>query len=109
VIHTVVDYLADEFLQSLSSGMSAELESCERSAGQIDLIARWRAELPYSPGLEVLARIGDSIAAAHNAAVREDERRLGEKFFNAVLADYERARPALLAVDNNASYAGSAP
>jgi hypothetical protein len=46
--------------------------------------------------LEFLARIGDSIADAHNQLVREDERRLWREIFDALVSDYQRARPFLL-------------
>ncbi|HXW83001.1 MAG TPA: hypothetical protein VEJ86_01210, partial [Candidatus Binataceae bacterium] len=59
------------------------------------------AELEYSPTLELLARVGDAIAEAHNEQVREEERRLGEELFDAFVADYNASRPKILALDSS--------
>jgi hypothetical protein len=80
--------------------MSAELTSRALQPGRVGVSANWSAELTYSPSLEILAGVGDSIADAHNAAVRADERRLGEDLFNAMITDYQRAKPAIRTVDN---------
>jgi hypothetical protein len=47
----------------------------------------------------LLARIGDAIAQAHNDKVRIEERAFGEELFDAFVADYNNARPAVLALD----------
>jgi hypothetical protein len=55
--------------------------------------------LNYSPTLELLARIGDAIANEHNDKVRAEERAFGEELFDALVADYNDARPAILGLD----------
>jgi len=47
----------------------------------------------------LLARIGDAIAKEHNQKVRAEERAFGEELFDAFVADYNDARPAILALD----------
>ena len=106
VLRSVVDYLADQFLDSLAGGMSAGLTSRNLGDGRVAVSADWSAELQYSPGLEVLARVGDSIADAYNAEVRADDRRLAEERFDPVIADYRRAGPTLRALDNRSEQSG---
>ena len=55
----------------------------------------------YSPTLELLARIGDAIAKEHNDQVRAEERAFGEELFDAFVADYNDARPAIVALDSD--------
>jgi hypothetical protein len=50
--------------------------------------------------LAMLARVGDAIANAHNEKVRDDERRLGQELFDALVDDYNSARPQILSLDS---------
>ena len=47
----------------------------------------------------MLARIGDAIVEANDVRVRNDERRLTQEFFDALVADFNHARPKILGLD----------
>lgn len=107
VVHQVMLLLAGEFLRVMAQGngghgVAVDFSSIGSGQTQFDYNASISAELRYSPALEFLARIGDRIADAHNEEVRREERRLSEEFFDAMVKDFQRARPALLAQDAKA-------
>lgn len=95
--------VAGEFMTAMAQGaggLRSQLSSQEAD-GRVLITTDLSAEFMYSPTLEFLARIGDSIAAANNADVRKDERKLGEELLNAFLTDYNNARPKILALDQD--------
>ncbi|HYK64473.1 MAG TPA: hypothetical protein VEY94_05980, partial [Patescibacteria group bacterium] len=101
-VHQVMDLIAGEFLSVLATGnggMNSKLSSHRLPNGAYEFSGGVTAQLDYSPTLELLARIGDAIAAAHNDQVRTEERAFGEELFDAFVADYNSARPAILALD----------
>ena len=79
--------------------MKATLASRLLPNGTFDFSGGATAQLNYSPTLELLARIGDAIASEHNDQVRAEERAFGEELFDAFVADYNDARPAIIALD----------
>ncbi len=105
IVQQVIRILAERFMATMAvghGGMIITLDSHATGANRTGLAAQWRAELSYSPVLRVLAHVADAIANAHNEAVREDERRIGEELFDALLHDYNSVRPQLLALDGPA-------
>lgn len=101
-IHKVMDLIAGEFLAGLAKGhggLIAKLGSRADGPGMHRYAGGVTMECKYSPTLEFLARVGDALASAHNEQVRTEERRFGEELFDAFVADYNDARPALLALD----------
>lgn len=103
-IHKIMDLVAGEFLRVLATGnggLTSRLSSRALPNGWYAFSGGATAELDYSPTLELLARIGDAIAKQHNDEVRAEERALGEELFDAAVADYNDARAAILALDNN--------
>ncbi len=104
VVHQMGRLIAGDFLRTVAEGnggLQVRFSSRAESGGVFDYRAVFTAEFLYSPALEFLARIGDAIAEADNAAVRADERRLGEELFDAFLKDYNNARPKILALDRD--------
>jgi hypothetical protein len=102
-IHKVMDLIAGEFLRILATGnggMKTELASRRLPNGMYDFVAGFTAQLNYSPTLELLARVGDALATAHDEDVRKEQRAFGEELFDAFVADYNDARPAISALDN---------
>jgi hypothetical protein len=102
IVQQVVRILAERFMTAMAVGHGGTiitLDSHATGADRTELAAQWRAELSYSPALRVLAEVADAIANAHNEAVREDERHIGEELFEALLRDYNVAKPRLLALD----------
>jgi len=79
--------------------MKVKLSSRLLPNGIYDFSSVTTAQLNYSPTLELLARIGDAIANKHNDQVRAEERAFGEELFDAFVADYNDARPAIVALD----------
>ena len=103
-VHQVMDLVAGDFLRVLATGdggLNSKLSSRMLPNGVYDFAAGFTAELNYSPTLELLARIGDAIAKEHNDRVRAEERAFGEELFDAFVADYNEARPAILALDSD--------
>ncbi|MBV8056070.1 MAG: hypothetical protein JO071_12620 [Deltaproteobacteria bacterium] len=47
----------------------------------------------------MLAHIGDAIVEANDVRMRNDERRLTQEFFDALVADFNNARPEILRLD----------
>jgi len=102
-VHKVMDLIAGDFLRVLATGnggLNSKLGSRLLPNGAYDFSGGFTAELNYSPTLELLARIGDAIAQQHNDKVRAEERAFGEELFDAFVADYNSARPAILALDS---------
>jgi hypothetical protein len=102
-IHKMMDLIAGEFLRVMATGnggMKTELASRRLQNGMYDFVAGFTAQLNYSPTLELLARVGDAIAKEHDEEVRKEERAFGEELFDAFVADYNDARPAISALDN---------
>ena len=102
-IHKMMDLIAGEFLRVMATGnggMKTELASRRLQNGMYDFNAGFTAQLNYSPTLELLARVGDAIAKEHDEEVRKEERAFGEELFDAFVADYNDARPAISALDN---------
>jgi len=102
-IHKVMDMVAGEFLRVMATGnggMKTELASRRLANGSYNFAGEFTAQLNYSPTLELLARVGDAIANAHDEEVRKEERAFGEELFDAFVADYNGARPAIRALDN---------
>ncbi len=105
-VHQVMDLVAGDFLRVLATGnggLNSTLSSRVVGSGAYDLSGGFTAELNYSPTLELLARIGDAIAKEHNDQVRAEERAFGEELFDAFVADYNDARPAIAALDSDKS------
>ncbi|HVN27081.1 MAG TPA: hypothetical protein VMT64_01270 [Candidatus Binataceae bacterium] len=101
-IHQVMDMVAGEFMRVLaqgSGGLTTQISTRKRDEGMYDYNGIFRGEYHYSPTLEFLAGFGDSIAKKHNEVVRKEERNLGEELFDAFIADYNSARPKLIAED----------
>lgn len=102
-IHKMMDLIAGEFLRVLATGnggLKTELASRRLPGGEYDFSAGFTGELNYSPALELLARVGDAFANAHDEEVRKEERAFGEELFDAFVADYDDARPAIRALDS---------
>ncbi len=102
-IHKMMDLIAGDFLRVLATGnggMKTELASRRLQNGMYDFVGGFSAQLNYSPTLELLARVGDAIAKEHDEEVRKEERAFGEELFDAFVADYNDARPAINALDN---------
>jgi hypothetical protein len=103
-VHQVMDLVAGDFLRVLATGnggLNSRLSSRQLSSGAYDFAGGVTAQLNYSPTLELLARIGDAIAQEHNDRVRAEERAFGEELFDALVADYNDARPAIVALDSD--------
>jgi hypothetical protein len=101
-VHQMMDLIAGDFLRVLATGdggLNTRLSSRLLSNGTYEYSGDIRARLNYSPTLELLARIGDAIANEHNDKVRAEERAFGEELFDALVADYNDARPAILGLD----------
>jgi len=101
-VHQVMDLIAGDFLRTLATGnggLNTKLSSRLLPGGTYDFSGAITAQLNYSPTLELLARIGDAIASEHNDRVRAEERAFGEELFDAFVADYNDARPAIIALD----------
>ncbi len=103
-VHQVMDLVAGDFLKVLATGnggLNTKLTSRLLPNGAYDFAGGVAMQLNYSPTLELLARIGDAIAQEHNDQVRAEERAFGEELFDAFVADYNDARPAILALDSD--------
>ncbi len=103
-VHKIADLVAGRFLRALAlddGGLRASLASEQLSDGTVRFASAFSGRFLYSPTLEILARVADAIAGANDAAVRADERRLGEELFDAFVKDYNHARPGILALDRN--------
>jgi hypothetical protein len=99
-----VEFLAGEFMQTMaqgSGGMHSEVASQALPDGTIRFSSEVSAEFMYSPALEFLARIADSIADKDDAKVRMQERALAQEFLESFVKDYNNARSGILALDNN--------
>jgi len=98
-IKPMVRFVADEFLSGLArglGGMTISLTSRRDAHGIFHVAVAFTGELHYSPTLAMLARIGDAIVEANDVRVRNDERRLTQEFFDALVADFNNARPEIL-------------
>jgi len=105
-VHQVMDLVAGDFLRVLATGdggLNSKLASQVLPNGTYDFSGGFTAQLDYSPTLELLARIGDAIAKEHNDQVRAEERAFGEELFDAFVADYNDARPAIAGLDSDKS------
>jgi hypothetical protein len=103
-VHQVMDLVAGDFLHGIATGnggLNSKLSSRVLPNGTYDFSGGFTAQLNYSPTLELLARVGDAIAKEHNDKVRAEERAFGEELFDAFVADYNDARPAILALDSD--------
>jgi hypothetical protein len=101
-VHQMMDLIAGDFLRVLATGnggMNTRLGSSLLANGTYDYSGHITAQLNYSPTLELLARIGDAIAQEHNEKVRAEERAFAEELFDALVADYNDARPSILGLD----------
>ena len=86
-----------------SGGMRSKVTSQAIPDSSIRFSSEVSAEFMYSPTLEFLARLGDSIADKHDAKVREQERMLALEFLDAFVKDYNSARLRILALDQDPS------
>jgi hypothetical protein len=103
VVNGVLRLLAGDFLQGLARGhwgMAVSLQSGRTAPSVFHVRGAMSFELRYSPMLEILAEIGDAVADAHDEKVRDDERRLGEDLFDALLGDYNNARSQIISLDS---------
>jgi len=103
-VHQMLDLIAGDFLRVLATGdggLNTNVTSRLLSGGIYDFAGGLTMQLNYSPTLELLARIGDAIAQQHNDKVRVEERAFFEELFDAFVADYNDARPAILALDSD--------
>ena len=101
-IHKVIDLIAGEFLRVLAQGgggFKSSFVSRSEGDGLFRYAVNAKAEFNYAPTLELLARVGDSVADQHSAEVKLEERKLGQELFDAFMSDYNNARPAVLALD----------
>jgi hypothetical protein len=101
-IHKIIDLIAGEFLRVLAQGdggFRATFSSRPEGTGLYRWSGSANAEFTYAPALELLARVGDSVADAHSAEVKREERQLGQELFDAFMTDYNDSRPKLLALD----------
>jgi hypothetical protein len=101
-IHKIIDLIAGEFLRVLAQGdggFRATFSSRPEGTGLYRWTGSANAEFSYAPALELLARVGDSVADAHSAEVKREERQLGQELFDAFMTDYNDSRPKLLALD----------
>jgi hypothetical protein len=99
-----VEFVAGEFMRTIaqgSGGMRSETASEALGDGTIRFTSAVTAEFMYSPTLEFLARLADSIADADNSKVRTQERALMREFLDAFIKDYNNARPSILALDRD--------
>ncbi len=100
-ISQVMQLIAGEFMRVLAQG-DGGLKTWVGSTsdgGMTEFKAGLSGQYHYSPTLEFLARIGDTIADKHDETVRKEERALGEELLDAFMVDYNNARPALIAQD----------
>jgi hypothetical protein len=105
-IHKIIDLIAGEFLRVLAAGdggFRATFSSRPEGAGLYRWTGSANAEFRYAPALELLARVGDSVADAHSAEVKREERQLGQELFDAFMTDYNASRPRVLALDGEGS------
>ena len=101
-IHKIVDLIAGEFLRVIAQGnggFGAKFSSRPERTGLYRWTGSANAEFSYAPALELLARVGDSVADAHSAEVKREERQLGQELFDAFMTDYNDSRRKLLALD----------
>ena len=101
-VSQMIRLIAGEFLSGLArghGGMTISLTSERNARGIFHIAGGFTGELRYSPMLGMLARVGDTIADANNLNVRNDERRLGQELFDALVDDYTSARPDILILD----------
>jgi hypothetical protein len=102
-VHKIIDLIAGEFLRVLAQGdggFRATFSSHPEGSGLYRWTGSANAEFSYAPALELLARVGDSVADAHSAEVKREERQLGQELFDAFVTDYNDSRPKLLALDD---------
>jgi hypothetical protein len=98
------ELIAGEFMRTIaqgSGGMHSEVASKAQADGTIRFTSEVSAEFIYSPALEFLASLGDSLADEHDAKVREEERILAQEFLDAFVKDYNNARPRIMALDQD--------
>lgn len=98
------ELIAGEFMRTIaqgSGGMHSEVASKAQADGTIRFTSEVSAEFIYSPALEFLASLGDSLADEHDAKVREEERMLAQEFLDAFAKDYNNARPRIMALDQD--------
>jgi hypothetical protein len=101
-IHKIIDLIAGEFLRVLAQGdggFRATFSSRPAGTGLYRWTGSANAEFSYAPALEMLARVGDSLADAHSAEVKREERQLGQELFDAFMTDYNDSQPRILALD----------
>jgi hypothetical protein len=101
-IHKIIDLIAGEFLRVLAQGdggFRATFSSRPEGTGLYRWSGSANAEFSYAPALELLARVGDSVADAHSAEVKREERQLGQELFDAFMTDYNDSRAKILALD----------
>ena len=101
-IKQVTRFVTDEFLSGLArghGGTTISLTSGRDAHGVFHIAVAFTGELHYSPSLAMLARIADAIVEADDVRVRNDERRLMQEFFDALVADFNNARPKILGLD----------
>jgi hypothetical protein len=101
-IKQVTRFVTDEFLSRLArghGGTTISLTSGRDAHGVFHIAVAFTGELHYSPSLAMLASIADAIVEADDVRVRNDERRLMQEFFDALVADFNNARPEILRLD----------
>lgn len=103
-IEQAAELITGEFMRAVAQGeggLHSQVTSHTASDGTVHFASMVTAEFIYAPALEFLARIGDAIAEANNDKVRADERKLGEELLDALVKDYNNARPRILALDQD--------
>jgi hypothetical protein len=101
-IHKIIDLIAGEFLRVLAQGdggFRATFSSRLEGTGLYRWTGSANGEFSYAPALELLARVGDSVADAHSTEVKLEERQLGQELFDAFMTDYNNSRAKILALD----------
>jgi hypothetical protein len=98
----MIRLVADEFLTGLArghGGTTLSLTSGRGAHGVSHVAVEFTGDLHYSPTLAMLAHIGDTVIDANDVRVRDDERRLAQEFFDALVADFNNARCEILRFD----------
>ncbi len=101
IVRPLTRLLAGQFMETLARGndgrgVATSFSATADARGGTMLDATFSGELRDSPALVLVARLAGALTPAHSDEVRAEERRLAGEFFDALAADFNRARPALL-------------
>ncbi|HZY59474.1 MAG TPA: hypothetical protein VFE56_06910, partial [Candidatus Binataceae bacterium] len=101
IVRPLTRLLAGQFMETLARGndgrgIATSFSATADARGGTMLDATFSGELRDSPALVLVAQLASALTPAHSDEVRAEERRLAGEFFDALAADFNRARPALL-------------